>query len=152
MHLPLNISAKDRARKHSEGTSHADNALLFCISNSIVVDYPRKFVMDKHLEADSHKQNTEKNEGGKQQALKAFLNCKTTVAQIEKVRFAKPSADISIAKMWKLLQQADTCSSLDAKNWWFLTNTPKDIPQQGLWYVSVQVGQVSSSLINNSGQ
>ena len=67
----------------------ADNVLLFCSSNNIVVDYPRKFVMDKHLEAESHKQNTEKNEGGKQQALKAFLNCKTTVVQIERVRICK---------------------------------------------------------------
>lgn len=42
--------------------------------------------------------------------------------------FTKPSAENATAKMWKLLQQVD--SSLDVKHWCFLTNAPKDIPQQ----------------------
>ena len=42
--------------------------------------------------------------------------------------FTKPSTENAIAKMWKLLQQVD--SSLDVKQWCFLTNTPMDIPQQ----------------------
>ena len=42
-HLPVNISAKDKARKYPEGTFHVDNG--------------------------SHKRNAEKNAGGKQQTL-----------------------------------------------------------------------------------
>lgn len=41
--------------------------------------------------------------------------------------FTKPSTENAIAKMWKLLQQVD--SSLDVKQWCFLTNAPTDIPQ-----------------------
>ena len=87
-HLPVNISAKDRARKYPEGTFHVDDGLLFCSSCNIVVDHLRKFVVDKHLEAESHKWNAEKNAGGKQQTLKTVLNCKTT-AQLEKVRLCQ---------------------------------------------------------------
>ena len=38
LHLPVNISAKDRERKYPEGTFHVDNGLLFCSSCNIVVD------------------------------------------------------------------------------------------------------------------
>ena len=37
----VNISAKDRARKYSEGKFHVDNGLLFCSSCNIVVDHLR---------------------------------------------------------------------------------------------------------------
>ena len=42
-------------------------------------------MVDKHLEAASHKWKVERNESGKQQTLTTALNCKT-VAQVEKVR------------------------------------------------------------------
>ena len=87
-HLPVNISAKDRARKYPEGTFHVDDGLLFCSSCNIVVDHLGKFVVDKHLEAESHKWNAEKNAGGKQQTLKTVLNCKTT-AQLGKVHLCQ---------------------------------------------------------------
>lgn len=64
-HLPVNISANDRARKYPEGTFHVDDDLLFCSSCNIVVDHLRKCVVDKHLEAESHKRNAEKNALGK---------------------------------------------------------------------------------------
>ena len=38
-HLPVNISAKDRARKGPEGMFHVDDGLLFCSSCNIVVDH-----------------------------------------------------------------------------------------------------------------
>ena len=84
----MNISANNRARKYPKGTFHADNDLLFCSSCNIVVDHLRKCVADKHLEAESHKRNAEKNAVGKQKTLKTVLNCKTT-AQIEKVRICQ---------------------------------------------------------------
>lgn len=43
------------------------------------------FVVDKHLEAASHKRNAERKNGGKKQTLKIVLNCKT-VTQVENVR------------------------------------------------------------------
>lgn len=64
-HLPVNIAANDRARKYPEGTFHVDDDLLFCSSCNIVVDHLRKCVVDKHLEAESHKRNAEKNALGK---------------------------------------------------------------------------------------
>ena len=85
LHLPVNITAKDRARKYPEGKFHVHDGLLFCSSCNVVVDHLRMFVVGKHLEAVSHKRNAEKKEGGKQQTLKTVLNCKTA-AQIEKVR------------------------------------------------------------------
>ena len=39
----------------------------------VVVDHLRKFVVDKHLEAASHKRNAERKDGGKQQTLKIIL-------------------------------------------------------------------------------
>ena len=84
-HLPVNITANDRARNYPEGTFHVDDGRLFCSSCNVVVDHLRKFVVDKHLEAASHKRNAERKDGGKQQTLKTVINCKT-VAQIEKVR------------------------------------------------------------------
>ena len=62
-HLLVNILAKDRARKYSEGTFYVDNGLLFCSLCNIVVDHLRKFVTLK-LSHTSRKQ--EKNAGGKQ--------------------------------------------------------------------------------------
>ena len=35
----------------------------------MVVDHLRKFVVDNHIEAESHKRNAEKNAGGKQEKL-----------------------------------------------------------------------------------
>ena len=61
-----------------------DDDRLFCSSCNVVVDHLRKFVVDNHLEAASHKQNTERKDGGKQQTLKTVMNCKA-VAQVEKV-------------------------------------------------------------------
>lgn len=60
LHLPVKISAKDRARKYPEGTFHVDDDLLFCSSCSVVIDHLRKSVVGKHLEAVVHKQNVEK--------------------------------------------------------------------------------------------
>ena len=62
-----------------------DDGRLFCSSCKVVVDHLQKFVVDKHLKAVSHKRNTERKDGGKQQTLKTVINCKT-VAQIVKVR------------------------------------------------------------------
>ena len=84
-HLPVNITANDRARNYPEGTFHVDDGRLFCSSCNVVVDHLRKFVVNKHLEAVSHKWNAERKDGGKQQTLKTVMNCKT-VAQVEKVR------------------------------------------------------------------
>ena len=39
----------------------------------VVVDHLRKFVVDKHLEAASHKRNAERKDDGKQQTLKIIL-------------------------------------------------------------------------------
>ena len=72
-HLPVNITAKDRARNYPEGTFHMDDGRLFCSSCKVVVDHLQKFVVDKHLEAASHKQNAERKDGGKQQTLKIIL-------------------------------------------------------------------------------
>ena len=41
-----------------------DDGRLFCSSCNVVVDHLRKFVVDKHLEAASHKRNTERKDGG----------------------------------------------------------------------------------------
>ena len=60
-HLPVNLTAKDRAVKYPEGTFHEDDG-LFCSSCNVVIDHLRKCVVDKHLEAASHKQNVEKNQ------------------------------------------------------------------------------------------
>ena len=61
-HLPLNITANDRARNYPESTFHVDDGQLFCSSCNVVVDHLRKFVVDKHLEAASHKGNAERKE------------------------------------------------------------------------------------------
>lgn len=42
--------------------------------------------------------------------------------------FTKPSAVNAVAKMWRILQEVDNC--IDANQWQFITNTPKDVPQQ----------------------
>ena len=65
---------KDRARNYPEGTFHVDDGRLFCSSCNVVVDHLRKFVVDKHLEAASHKRNAERKDGGKQQTLKTGLS------------------------------------------------------------------------------
>ena len=72
-HLPVNITANDRARNYPEGTFHVDDDRLFCSSCNVVVDHLQKFVVDKHLEAASHKRNAERKDGGKQQTLKIIL-------------------------------------------------------------------------------
>ena len=65
-HRPVNISAKDRARKYPKRIFHVDDGLLFCSSCNIVVDHLRKFVTLKL----SHTSGTwKRNEGGKQQML-----------------------------------------------------------------------------------
>lgn len=87
-HLPVNITAKERARKYPEGTFHVDDGLLFCSSCNVVIDYLRKSVVDRHLDSVSHKQNVEKNQRSKQKTLKTVLNCKTT-AQVEKVKICQ---------------------------------------------------------------
>ena len=84
-HLPVDITAYDRARNYLEDTFHVDDGQLFCSSCHVVVDHLRKLVVDKHLEAASHKRNAERKDGGKQQTIKIVMNCKT-VAQVEKVR------------------------------------------------------------------
>ena len=62
-----------------------DNGMLFCSTCIVVVNHLRKFVVDKYLEADSHKWNAERKGGGKQHTQKTILSCKT-VSKIEKVR------------------------------------------------------------------
>ena len=74
-------SSKPKTRSHLP----VDDGRLFCSSCNMVVDYLRKFVVDKHLEAASHKRNAERKDSGKQQSLKTVMSCKT-VAQVEKVR------------------------------------------------------------------
>ena len=37
-HLPVNLTAKDRAVKYPEGTFHMDDGLLFCSSCNVVID------------------------------------------------------------------------------------------------------------------
>ena len=54
-----------------------DDVWLFCSSCNVVVDHLRKFVVDKHLEAASHKRNAVRKDGRKQQTLKTVINCKT---------------------------------------------------------------------------
>ncbi|CAH3024501.1 unnamed protein product, partial [Porites evermanni] len=81
------ITANDRARNYPEGTFHADDGRLFCSLCNVVVDHLRKFVVDKHLEAASHKRNAERKDSGKQQTLKTVMNCKI-VAQLEKVHIS----------------------------------------------------------------
>ena len=65
-HLPVNISAKDRARKYPEGIFQVDDGLLFCSSCNIVVDRLRKFVTLKLSHTSGMRK---KNAGGKQQTL-----------------------------------------------------------------------------------
>ena len=77
----------DRARNYPEGTFHADDGRLFCSLCNVVVDHLRTFVVDKHLEAASHKRNAERKDSGKQQTLKTVMNCKI-VAQLEKVHIS----------------------------------------------------------------
>ena len=57
-HLPVNISAKHRARKYPEGIFHADDGLLFCSSCNIAVDHLQKFVTSKL--SHTYKRNAEK--------------------------------------------------------------------------------------------
>ena len=63
---------------------HIDDGLTFCSSCNVVVNHVRKSVVDKHLEAVSHKKLAEKPEGVKQKTLKTMLECKT-LSQVEKV-------------------------------------------------------------------
>lgn len=42
--------------------------------------------------------------------------------------FTKPSAVNAVAKMWRILREVD--NRIDANQWQFATNTPKDVPQQ----------------------
>lgn len=42
--------------------------------------------------------------------------------------FTKPSTVNAVAKMWRILQEVD--NRIDANQWQFVTNTPKDVPQQ----------------------
>ena len=40
----------------------------------------------------------------------------------------KPSAGNAVVKMWRILEEVD--NRIDANQWQFATNTPKDVPQQ----------------------
>ena len=40
----------------------------------------------------------------------------------------QPSAGNAIVKMWRILEEVD--NRIDANQWQFATNTPKDVPQQ----------------------
>lgn len=65
-HLAVNVDANDRSRKYPKGTFHVDDGLMFCSTCNIVVDHIRKSVVDKHLEAVSHKKLLEKHDGMRQ--------------------------------------------------------------------------------------
>ena len=54
-----------------------------------MVDHLRTFVVDKHLEAESHKRNPEKIAVGKQQTLKTVLTCKMETLSLYAVKKKK---------------------------------------------------------------
>ena len=85
-HLPVYITVKERANKYPKGTFFVDDNLMFCSSCNIVVDHLRKSVVDKHLQSDTHKINTNRiNLNGKQQTFRTSLNSRTP-AEVEKAK------------------------------------------------------------------
>ena len=61
--------------------------------------------------------------------LVAFLQIRV-IAVLDSLAgdFVKPTAEVSIKKMWLLLKMFD--STLDEKEWQFVVNKPEDLPQQ----------------------
>ena len=71
-HLPVNMTASERARQYQRGTFHASENLLFCSTCNVVVDHLRKYVVDRHLQSSSHQVKTERKDH-KGRALFFFL-------------------------------------------------------------------------------
>ena len=46
-HLPVNITASERARQYQRGTFHASENLLFCSTCNVVVDHLKKYVVSR---------------------------------------------------------------------------------------------------------
>lgn len=61
-HLPVNITASERARQYQRGTFHASENLLFCSTCNVVVDHLRKYVEDRHLKSSSHQVKAERKD------------------------------------------------------------------------------------------
>ena len=61
-HLPVNITASERARQYQRGTFHASENLLFCSTCNVVVDHLRKYVVDRHLQSSSHQVKAERKD------------------------------------------------------------------------------------------
>ena len=71
----------------------------------MAIDHVRKLVVNKNLEAASHKHSTERKEGGKQQTLKTVLNCKTA-SQVAKIQICHQwtAGNIPLHKSEKLVE------------------------------------------------
>ena len=57
-HLPVNITANDRARNYPEGTFHVDDGRLFCSSCNVMVDHLRKLIICPRIALDTQKAST----------------------------------------------------------------------------------------------
>ena len=44
-HLPVNITASERARQYQRGTFHTSENLLFCSTCNVVVDHLRNYLL-----------------------------------------------------------------------------------------------------------
>ena len=79
-HLPVNITASERARQYQRGTFHASENLLFCSTCNVVADHLRKYVVDRHLhvQSSSHQVKAERKDH-KSRALFFFINYCLTV-------------------------------------------------------------------------
>ena len=83
-----------------------DDGPLLRSSCIVLVDHLRMFLVDKLLEAASHKRNAERQDGGKLQSLKTVMNCKT-VAQVEKVSFCQEWIKVCITANIPLYKSDD---------------------------------------------
>ena len=73
-HLPVNITASERARQYQRGTFHASENLLFCSTCNVVVDHLRKYVVDRHLQSSSHQVKAERKDHKGRALLFFFIN------------------------------------------------------------------------------
>ena len=78
-HLPVNITASERARQYQRGTFHASENLLFCSTCNVVVDHLRKYVVDRHLQSSSHQVKAERKDLKGRALLFFFINYCLTV-------------------------------------------------------------------------
>ena len=78
-HLPVNITASERARQYQRGTFHASENLLFCSMCNVVVDHLRKYVVDRHLQSSSHQVKAERKDHKGRALFFFFINYCLTV-------------------------------------------------------------------------